>query len=948
MSAEFAAMKPSPAASGDGTKKLCVHDREEAKDAHEYVEAPSEEMKNDSPKVWSHTTPNKTSEMNRKIRSGNVPPNLFRLLVPLTPGGGTPLNESPLSRNTMVSKGSGLCSSHSRSIDALLPLPRLTYPSHLSDPLRDVSVKCPDGTYQFVARSSSRDSGGGCDGAHLAGRRDVRRLEEEYERVMRPLVEACDHHWRDDSEEDLRSQLPNLGGNIKPELRARSAAAAAPPTGRNDVEDQKIQALQERIGEELRDTQSALWDVLSTPYDGGHNLDLAEHPSLEETPLTAFSAGSSISDCMQREMRSQMTDLLHNAGITCSSLTNERDVLARCVYEHRWTDLLSSELGRQMSAQCVEHGRLMQSFRVHCGRVFQALWTALDDKARQLNAVVIGMPLAWTNCRGKGSSSIVKEGGEKYSSEPEGDAMPNSTGRTGAWSRPMAGSHHGGIQAMSLERDALSRRLVERERELGRLRTIVEELLVERSAHNNLEAELKRLQAEVQLLKNGPTTNSNLECDGSDRSEESQLFVEPYQSSSEDDSEEDEPISTKDKLSSSLFLARMTPNGTVLWKEQVEDASAVTEVSKRIYLLPCHSYRAMLTAVSSPPIRSPCWLRKCMRAILWSASDRRDEDRGFVDDVYFPQFVYSWFEPAYVESGTQEDRMRKQRNDDRWGLYFGTKHLSQSDYEASLFYDFLDGNQSEDYVSFFFCVLQELNRVCGKLLADQFVPASSAYESLDSLFQSTRGSGLNFFHEKCPQSVWLPLSEAISTVSTLFSLNGDAFTAGVVEEVKGMALSTEGRLTFATNMDGMCDDAATKSCLCVDLFQLMHFILAEYRKESQWRRAVTRIMFATAETGVLTDYSLGADSIKDIVAQDDRGVVCFPQFFNVARSLCPNVCIREAAMLYRESYDIELSLHCYKKSYPKGISFDSFIVAADRRGFFSRSRECHILHRYSS
>lgn len=374
----------------------------------------------------------------------------------------------------------------------------------------------------------------------------------------------------------------------------------------------------------------------------------------------------------------------------------------------------------------------------------------------------------------------------------------------------------------------------------------------------------------------------------------------------------------------------------------MENASAVAEAAAAaaasnpaIDLLPCHSFRSMLTYVDSPPMRSPCWLRRCMRAILWSALGRRGPDRAFTDDLRFPQFVHSWFDPSYGEPVTSNDRavMRQRRDEERWGLYFGTKHLSSSDFEASLFYQFLDGRQTEDYVSFFFCVLQELHRLCGKSLAEQFVPSSGAYQSADSLFRSTVQHGRNIFYgDRCPQSVWVRFDEAKVTVSTLYSPNGDGFVAGLVEQVEGMSLGAEGRLP-----------STRPTTKCIDAFELLHMIMAEYQKESQQRRAVARVMFATASTGVLTQYPAGSDS-KGILARDDRGVINFPQFLAIVRSLCPDVESEEAGMLYRESYEFELSLPRYQTNYPRGISFDSFCIAAEKRGFFSRSRECHILH----
>ena len=215
--------------------------------------------------------------------------------------------------------------------------------------------------------------------------------------------------------------------------------------------------------------------------------------------------------------------------------------------------------------------------------------------------------------------------------------------------------------------------------------------------------------------------------------------LEKLKSKLEDDSSDEEdnnaqekgkggeatPVSTK----SSLFMARITEKGEVTWKQPMNDIENVAEEFNRArpnHRLLCHNYRLLLPNLGhgNRPTRNLFWVRRCMRAVIHAktmddaALLSRDENR-----LRFPEHVYAWYEPDAALAHSMDDEERtglySRANADRWGLYYGIKHLSVDDAEAYLFFQFLDENKGEDYLSFFLFALQVCEGISGELLRKQ-------------------------------------------------------------------------------------------------------------------------------------------------------------------------------------------------------------------------------------
>jgi hypothetical protein len=104
-----------------------------------------------------------------------------------------------------------------------------------------------------------------------------------------------------------------------------------------------------------------------------------------------------------------------------------------------------------------------------------------------------------------------------------------------------------------------------------------------------------------------------------------------------------------------------------------------------------------------------------------------------------PQAVYAYFEPtpkALAAAGGPAGRaeLAGEADANRWGLYYGVKHLARENDEAKFFWAFLDESHGEDYVAFFLHCLSTLEKVAGDVVTKQFSStfAAADYGALDA------------------------------------------------------------------------------------------------------------------------------------------------------------------------------------------------------------------------
>lgn len=425
--------------------------------------------------------------------------------------------------------------------------------------------------------------------------------------------------------------------------------------------------------------------------------------------------------------------------------------------------------------------------------------------------------------------------------------------------------------------------------------------------------------------------------------------------SSDEDEVPDIPV--REKLGSSIYLARITSSGKVIWKEaigSVGDASAAKEseenkTQKHGTKLPCLAYRSMLPSCpTQPPIRSPSWTRRSMRRILKEASFAASNNNS--PAIRFPILAYRFLDSPLDSSPLVEglslhvepsSHLVNESDDSKWALYYGAKQMAVDDAEASLFFRLLDESNGQDFLAFVLQVLLKVDKEMG-------------------YFQSL---GDDDKIEAPVEQLWIPIPMALQLTSKLFSSSD---CTKITEMILDLAVddSTTKRGgddededgTATVGIDG-ADGKAEK--LRIDLFKWIVLVLArEYGDELSVRHSLARLLFDTASTGTLTSYIPRlADDAADCMCMDAHGEtekqqckvqVNFSQFESIMHVLWESISEEETAELYRMAYkaqqciDTKAAAGTATTYPPDGVSFDAFLQAADERRFFTRSRRSPI------
>lgn len=366
----------------------------------------------------------------------------------------------------------------------------------------------------------------------------------------------------------------------------------------------------------------------------------------------------------------------------------------------------------------------------------------------------------------------------------------------------------------------------------------------------------------------------------------------------EESSEEGE---YQEKLQSSVYLARITPLGKILWQQQIDevgDFRADVEATKRLASVSCLGFRSMLPMCPGiPPARSSLWVRTCIRSMLVCLAFGEDS-------VRFPGLVYHWY-------STKEDQMNQieglslqsgfknsnERDDDRWAIYYGSKNLAKTYPEALLFFQLLEEEGGKDSLDFVRHILLQSNEV---------VPSLERYwvrsvDELDRVLQRLGREEVDPINSE--QKLMIPLNIALQLLSN------SSPTRVTHNEKQAMDLSID--------IDGN---------MYVDLFEIIMMILSNYNLQVRHRTAYARLLYETAATGALTKYvpknKEEATSNSKNTKQAVHSSVSYAQFQAIVEALWPSIEAEEAS-------------DCFLTN---GVSsFKRFCEEARRRSFFYRS-----------
>ena len=467
-------------------------------------------------------------------------------------------------------------------------------------------------------------------------------------------------------------------------------------------------------------------------------------------------------------------------------------------------------------------------------------------------------------------------------------------------------------------------------------------------------------------------------------------------------------------VKSSMFMARISTDGVVLWKEpmgEIEDVATELQRARPNHRLLCHGFRLMLPNLRGVrPVRNLSWVRRCMRGIIHAklADDCMSAaipSVGETNLIRFPEAVFAWFESSPeklkpLKSPEERDREYAKVNDDRWGLYYGVKHLAVDDPEASLFYAFLDESRGEDYCHFALQSLQVVEGLGKQLIRNQFGPSIHSIEgschSMEILDRAVCGLGYTMDHEKKnekigeekkdfysaggAQAIWIPVrilkvavrvcldtvdgekvekaiaktiemsveaTDRLSPSDIVWEQNNAVWDAIKADDESSVAEGSLAELSF--NDESSLDSLGLSKRpppeelpipMVCNLFLWMRMILDVYEKETKMRKAAIRVMFETAATGALTDEMPLGESMKKVVTEfgdkEDK-YIDLPQFLAISRTIYPLVSTSEAAACYREAYSVLFPPSKNHLPAPPGINFDSFLQAAETRQWFSKS-----------
>ncbi|KAL7513298.1 hypothetical protein ACHAXN_011120 [Cyclotella atomus] len=380
---------------------------------------------------------------------------------------------------------------------------------------------------------------------------------------------------------------------------------------------------------------------------------------------------------------------------------------------------------------------------------------------------------------------------------------------------------------------------------------------------------------------------------------------------------DDDSITSKnltERVNSHLFIVRETESGEEIWRLPIQNADAVANHiianDKLRYRLPSHTFRSMLLPMDGQtPIQSATWIASCAKGLFFAAFhefDQRD-DATMNSPFRFPEFTYCWFSDGENHSSNNDE--------DKWAFYHGLKLMSLEDALCWIVYRLMDDVQGEHFTSFLFQALGVLKKHLGALWEEQ-LGFCSQKETVSNMLM----------YEKRLQS----LGCSLETPSSQISLSTEVARAAINELFYGERFKSSATVE---DLHQQLKDVAVKSS--IDFFSLVEMIMKAYTVHMQKQFTLIRLMFGTSSTGTLTDYY---NEPKEDHPRSSSDLIGFRELHKILKTLWPKITMQESTLIYREAYDVMYPQSDWGRPSPNGISFDSFMIAADHRSLFSQMR----------
>lgn len=333
-----------------------------------------------------------------------------------------------------------------------------------------------------------------------------------------------------------------------------------------------------------------------------------------------------------------------------------------------------------------------------------------------------------------------------------------------------------------------------------------------------------------------------------------------------------------ERLNSQLFIVRASVEGKILSQFPIEESDSIANhlVEGKRSRVSCVEFRSMLQPF--PKDKVPA---------RFSSSRVYDEFwlrrcmRGILASALGGADAQDIC-PEYVYCWFNENHSVKPDDEEVWSFFYGVKRLAaMHDAEACLHYHILN-DVNLDFAQF---LVDTLNFV--KSLMDQ--------------------SWLTDFETECQQHVWIPKDVANRVNSLMFTWTDPPLP---VEDLnrKVEVLVAEG------------DEENGR----VDLFTFLQLLMNEHTHLVKKQTTLLQVSFDTARH-------------DDGVSVHTNTLVSMRDLHQALKAFDEPITLKETTQLYRDAYDV-LVANTATGHAPRGITFDSFLSAAKRRGLFTKIR----------
>ena len=235
--------------------------------------------------------------------------------------------------------------------------------------------------------------------------------------------------------------------------------------------------------------------------------------------------------------------------------------------------------------------------------------------------------------------------------------------------------------------------------------------------------------------------------------------------------------------------------------------------------------------------------------------------------------------PEYVYCWLNESHSIKPDDEEVWSFFYGVQRLAaKQDAEACLHYH----------------ILNDVNLDFAQFLVETLVFIRSLMDE----------AWLTDFETECQQHVWIPKDVANRVISRMFTWTETLSVDDLNRKVEAVEGDEEnGR---------------------VDLFSFLQLLMNEHTQLIKKQTALLRVSFDTARQ-------------DDGFSVHTKTLVSMRDVHQTLKAFHEPITLKETTQLYRDAYNVLIATAITGYA-PRGITFDSFLSAAKRRGLFTKIR----------